>query len=191
MSRISTQTIPGHKVYVDTRDNILSTTGRKGQTALATDTGYFYFHDGTNWNQTNLKMETLTTSAPDMGVYKDSSPQGYHPDYIADKNITHSRIGDNDNTGIGQVRTSDGAFQWHDGSVWNDIVLGFRFREDSDGSYELEHKPIGFTYWYEVMSGNSDSLDLDGNPIIQQYVASMGAYSAKLHLDGGAFTDAV
>ena len=70
---------------------------------------------------------------------------------------------------------------------WNDIVINFRFREDASGAYELEHNPIGLTLWYEVMSGNSDAIGVDGRPLIQQYSASMGAYQQDLIIDGGDF----
>lgn len=178
-------------LFIDTEANIFATTPNDNTLALATDTGYFYVYDGSNWHQSAIKLTTILNSSPDIGLFQDSSPVGYHPDYISDKNITHSRIGANDNTGEGQVRTSGGAFQWHDGITWNDIVLGFRFREDEDGQYELEHKPIGFERWYEVMSGNSNDLDPDGNPLIAQYTANIGIYGPVLQIDGGGFNDPI
>ena len=87
----------------------------------------------------------------------------------------------------GAIRTSNGYFQVYLNSVWNDVVINFRLREDSSGGYELEHKPIGFTEWIEIMSGNSETIGLDGRPIIQQYTTSMGAYQPDLVLDGGSF----
>ena len=68
-----------------------------------------------------------------------------------------------------------------------DVVTGFRFREDSDGSYELEHKPVGFEWWYELFSGNSDKIGIDGRPIIRQYSSDMGACQRPLVLSGGEF----
>ena len=72
-------------------------------------------------------------------------------------------------------------------SVWNDVVINFVFREDSTGAYELEHQPIGLVLYYEIMSGNSDLIGIDGRPMLQQYGASMDAYQMDLQIDGGTF----
>ena len=124
---------------------------------------------------------------PDIGKEQTSDLRGYGTDYITDKRLSHCLIGSSDRDVEGSIRLNNGTFQIYANGVWNDIVINFRLREDSSGSYEFEHKPIGFNWWYEIMSGNSDQTGIDGRPIIQQYSSSMGAYQEDLILDGGAF----
>jgi hypothetical protein len=145
-----------------------------------------------------LELET-ETSTPDMGVFNQenssgvagfgvSDKAGYYEDAITDKDITNSRILGNARAEEGAIRTTTaGVFQVYLNGVWNNVVINFVLREDSAGDYEFEHAPVGFEWYYEIMSGNSDILDLDGYPLIQQYTADMGCYSPNLSLDGGSF----
>ena len=71
--------------------------------------------------------------------------------------------------------------------VVQSIVTNFRFRENSDGSFELEHRPIGFTKWIKIMSGNSELNGLNGLPLIQNYCADIGAFPTSLAINGGTF----
>ena len=173
-------------VKVDTKANVLALTPTSNAIAYATDTDRFYLYDGTNWKESAIQLSTQT-SAPNMGAEQNESRQGYMSDYIADKRISHSLIGDNDRDEEGAIRVVDGTFQIYANSVWNDVVINFRLREDDNGTYELEHKPIGFECWYEVMSGNSDIIGIDGKPIIQQYSSSMGVHQRDLLISGGEF----
>ena len=176
----------------DTRANILAATPTIKQLAYATDTGEFLFYDGTGWYAFSIEP-SAENSTPDMGAYNPtglgiSDKAGYYHEAITDKDITNSRILGNEREEEGAVRTTTGGtFQVYLNGVWNDVVINFVMREDSDGTYELEHAPIGYTYYYEVMSGNSDELGLDGKPIFQQYVTSMGCYQPDVQIDGGSF----
>jgi len=183
---------PQAKLIVDTKVNILAKTPAAGRMAYATDTLEFYLYDGTNWKVMPLELET-ETSTPDMGAYNAdglgvSDKAGYYKEAITDKDITNSRILSSDRAEEGSIRTTTaGVFQVYLNSTWNNVVINFVLREDSSGVYELEHAPVGFDWYYEVMSGNSDNLGLDGRPIIQQYTSNMGAYQNDLVLDGGDF----
>jgi hypothetical protein len=154
---------------------------------MATDVNRLYFWDGVEWHEGPIAF-TATIANPDIGAEQDSSLQGYGPDYVDSKVLTRVKFGDaaNDEAGAVRYNATDLSFQVYSAGVWNDVVIGFRFREDDD-EYELEHRPIGFDLWYEVMSGNSDILGIDGRPLIQQYSSSMGAYQRDLQIDGGTF----
>ena len=172
---------------VDIQENILDSSPARVRIAYATDVERFYIWDGSGWYESAVQF-TLNTDDPDMGVPADYSRQGYGTDYISDKALSFCTIGAGADDEEGAFRcTVSGTFQVYLNGVWNDVVINFVFREDSDGSYELEHMPIGFGWWYEIMSGNSDELGIDGRPIIQQYGASMGAYQHDLEISGGTF----
>lgn len=182
----------GH-ITVDTKANILALSPAGNQLAYATDTTEFYLYDGSNWKVAPLELQT-EAQAPDMGAYEAgglgiSDKAGYYSDVITDKDLSSVKLKEYYRTaGEGAVRTTtDGEFQVYLNGVWNDVVINFRLREDSDGNYEFEHNPVGFDLWYEIMSGNSDILGIDGKPIIQQYTTSMGAYQRDIIINGGTF----
>lgn len=126
-------------------------------------------------------------ATPDIGAKQDNDLRGYGDKYISNKTIAYSRISSAAFDEEGAIRIKDNVFQTYIGGEWQDVVTNFRFREDENGNFELEHKPIGFTGWIEVNSGNSDLLGLNGLPITQNYATSMGAYPVPLQLDGGTF----
>jgi hypothetical protein len=177
----------------DTRANILARSSDPTPTfALATDTRELLVWDGTNWNALPLEVN-VELQAPDMGAHSPdglgaSDRAGYYDDAITDKTLHNVRLLYSVLEEEGSIRTTpDGVLQVYLNGVWNDVVINFRLREDPDGNYEFEHMPIGFTEWIEILSGNSDTLGLNGLPIIQQYRGSMGAYPVPLQIDGGEF----
>jgi len=182
-----------HPQYVlasDTRSNILASSPAVRTVALSTDTLEMFIWVGAAWYVAPLEL-IAQPNAVDMGLLPPmvtNDRAGYSADYLSDKTIYNSAIGGNANTDEGSVRTSDGAFQAYLNGTWNDVVTGFRFREDDNGAYELEHRPIGFDWWIEVMSGNSDDLGLNGLPLAQQYQVSMGAYPAHQQIVGREIT---
>lgn len=169
----------------DTLANVLLATPARGRMALATDTGFLYIGNGSNWKEIGI---VITKSAsPNIGLEQDSPLSGYDLTWITDKALSNCRILDNANSTVGSVKTVSGKFYVYLNSVWNEIVINFRFREDPDGTYTMEHMPIGLLQWIEIMSGNSnDLLALNGKPSIQQYNSSMGAYPVDLVIDGGS-----
>ena len=132
-------------------------------------------------------FKNYNEAIPDIGLKQDNDLRGYGNNYISNKTIAYSRISSAAFDEEGAIRIKDNIFQTYINGEWQDIVTNFRFREDSSGQYELEHKPIGFTGWIEVNSGNSDLLGLNGLPITQNYATSMGAFPIPLTLDGGTF----
>lgn len=171
----------------DTKANILASTATLGKISYATDTYEFYLADGTNWRVAPLEL-SIETSTPDMGYTQTSDKQGYYSDAITDKKLSNVTILENANTTEGSIRTTvSGVFQIYLNSRWNNVVVNFVLREDSNGAFELEHAPVGFNWYYEVMSGNSDTIGIDGKPVVQQYASSMGAYQVNIQIDGGSF----
>lgn len=132
-------------------------------------------------------IKNYNESSPDIGLKQDNDLRGYGNDYISNKTIAYSRISSAAFDEEGAIRIKDNVFQTYIGSEWQDVPTGFRFRQDSNGNYEFEHKPTGFDLWIEVSSGNSDILGFNGLPLVQQYAVSMGAYPVPLQLDGGTF----
>ena len=181
-------------VLVTTRAAILATSAATVRLAYATDTAEMFLADGTVWKVAPLELST-EPAAPDMGAYSGattlgvSDKAGYTATDITDKIISNSAIGSNATTQNGALRvTSTNYLQVYLNAVWNTIVMNFVMREDPTGGYQLEHMPIGFTWWYEIMSGNSDNLGIDGRPLVTQYQASMGAYPMDMQIDGGAWS---
>ena len=132
-------------------------------------------------------IKNYNPNIPDIGAKQDNDLRGYGDGYISNKTIAYSRLSGAAFDEEGAIRIKDNVFQAYIDGDWQDVVTNFRFREDENGNFELEHKPIGFTGWIEVNSGNSDLLGLNGLPITQNYATSMGAYPVPLELDGGTF----
>lgn len=173
----------------NTRSTILATTPSVPTVAYATDTQELFVYNS-GWYVFPLEADA-ENAAPDIGLQfpmVSNDKSGYDADYITDKTFQNVRILENALTSAGAIRTTtSGTFQVYLNGVWNDVVINFRFREDSTGAYELEHKPIGFTEWIEINSGNGNMSGLNGLPIIQQYVASMGACPAHVQIKGRSF----
>ena len=182
-----------------TKAQVLATTPTSTSLAFCSDTKEFMLYDGTVWREASLELKPSATGV-DMGAYNDtngsysllgdSDRMGYYNSRIVDKDISFTKLseailGDNTyNIVEGSIRVNSSTFQIYLNGVWNDIVLNFRFREDNNGAYELEHKPIGFALWYEVYSGNSNVKALNGLPLIQNYSGDMGAYPKRLLISG-------
>jgi len=180
-----------YTVVSNTRAIILASSPTVRTVALATDTLEMFAWDGLAWYVAPLEL-IVQPNAVDMGLLPpmvQNDRAGFNATSITDKTINNSAIGVNTNTTEGSIRVSSGALQIYLLGVWNDVVTGFRFREDSvSGQYELEHRPIGFTSWIEVMSGNSDALGLNGLPLTQGYVTSIGPYPAHAQIVGREIT---
>ena len=176
-------------ITVDTRRNILSSSPGKNKIALSSDTFELFIWNGTNWRVAPLELNTVS-SAPDIGLQPpmvQNDLSGYSNEYITDKLIANCRIGSSSINSEGSFRVNNGKLQIYLNSTWNDIVLGFRFRENSNENYELEHKPIGFEWWYEVATGNSDKTAINGLPLVMGYEADMGAYPTHPQIIGRSF----
>lgn len=182
----------GASLTIDTRANILASTPSDPSLALSSDTLELFVFNGSVWYVSPLEFDVENTT-PDIGAFNSdglgvSDRQGYYSNVITDKVIHHTVIGHNDRTETGAIRVSGSELQVYLSGVWNAIVTGFRFIQDSTTLVgELEFRPSGYSNYYSVMTGNSNDTDYNGLPVIQQYTGSMGVYSAKLVIDGGSF----
>lgn len=173
----------------NTRANLLASTPAGPVLAYATDTAELFIYNS-GWYVFPLEADA-EVAAPDMGLQHplvDNDKSGYTAEMITDKSIYNSRILGSAVDQAGSIRTTtSGTFQVYLNGTWNDVVINFRLREDSTGAYEFEHRPVGFSEWIEILSGNGNTLGLNGLPIVQQYTVSMGAYPVNVHIKGRSF----
>lgn len=189
----------GHENFTGTKATILATSPIYKAIAFSTDTKELMLYDGSVWREAPLSLKPSATGIS-MGAYNDtngtydglgdSDEQGFNDGSIFGKLLTNSVISNSvigDNTERieeGAIRVNNSTYQIYLNSQWNDIVINFRFREDDSGAYELEHKPVGFNEWIEVNSGNSNLTGMNGLPLTQQYVSSMGVYPERMLISG-------
>ena len=173
---------------VTTLHSIVSAAPTQGTIAFATDVGRFLIADGTNWKEASPLLSTRG-SGEDIGVEKHSSLDGYASDYITDKDLHNVVLKYSVTEEEGSIRTNAGTFQVYLNSQWNDVVINFVLQEDSSEWYALEHKPVvpGAAKWSILYSGNSHETGIDGLPLVQQYIASMGAQQVPLIVKGRSF----
>jgi hypothetical protein len=180
---LSTSFLSISSILVDTKVNILSTIPSTKTLAFASDTGYFYFWNGSNWKESATKFSTRTSQ--DMGLEVDSSLQGYGDDYITDKTLYNMALGGHPATpsnGSLRVNTSEDpdTLEIYLRSQWNTIIYDLT---TSQGDFR--HAPVSESI--QVWSGNSVSVGLNGLPIVQEYQVSMGAYPYSIQISGGSF----
>ena len=186
--RLGTGAVGDGNLYLADDGTWKSATGPTPNLQLVTDAG--------NVTTNGIEVEDLHVNGdftnynkniPDIGQVQTSDARGYGLDYVSEKTLAYVRLSSAAFDEEGAVRIKDNVFQTYMDGTWQDVVTNFRFREDENGEYELEHKPVGFEWWIEVNSGNSDNLGLNGLPIVQNYKVSMGAYPVPLEIDGGTF----
>ena len=176
------------RVLRDTLAVILATPPEDGARAWATDMDQLLIADGAAWWELSAYL-AKRLPAPSMGSEQESNRQGYAPDYVTDKVLANCAVGSNAILRDGAVRFNPdtGELQLYRGGTWAPLVSNFRFKETAQAFYALEQKPVGFTSWIEVFTGNGEDLGLNGMPLIQGYRAAMGAFPAQPMIAGGSF----
>lgn len=174
----------------DTEYNILALTPTKGLLAWATDLGQFMVANGTNWYiDSSYLVKDLQN--PDMGYIQGSNRVGYGQSYVTDKTIANSALGDNANAVSGGVRynptgnSGTPSIQAYLNGAWRNFVSNLN--EVEVNAILEQAPPVGYTQTIQVFSGNSTLLGLNGIPIIQGYMVSMGAYPVQPQVNGGTF----
>jgi hypothetical protein len=135
----------------------------------------------------NGSFTNYNEDLPDMGYISTSDIRGYGANYITDKSLSNVKLLEFNGTPTsGAIRTTTaGLFQVYLNGVWNNVVINFVLREDATYGYTFEHKPVGFTQYIEIMTGQSlGLLGLNGLPIINAYKVSMGAYPVASSIGG-------
>jgi hypothetical protein len=123
---------------------------------------------------------------PDMGVELTSDLRGYGEDYVTEKAITFCSVGYNDLTVEGGFRYYDGELQVYRSGSWDTLLAGVQIVTD-DTETPLDVELTNFDYTLSIITGNSDELDFNGEPLVQQMHAPMGCYASHQVLDGGTF----
>jgi len=175
----------GATITRDTLANILALSPSAGDWAYATDAERLYFYDGTNWLESPIEFNTRT--APDMGYMgqaPDSSQRGYGKDYVTDKQLSNTLIGGNVRTENGAIRVdvtqTPDTFEIYLRDQWNTIIYDY-----TTANSDLRHTPVGQAIY--VWRGDSVLLGLNGQPVVQEYSVSMGAYPPYRTLNAGTF----
>jgi hypothetical protein len=137
--------------------------------------------------QVNGTFSNYNSLLYDIGLNQNSDLRGYGLEYITDKTLNNVVIGSNGATSSGGLKvTTGGVLQVYLSGGWQTVVSNFIFREDSSYGYTLEHAPIGFTNYIEVMTGQSlNNLGLNGLPITNAYKTSQGAFPLTGVIGGG------
>jgi len=124
------------------------------------------------------------SSLQDMGYETRSDKRGYGTDYITDKKLSNVLIGGNsriENGGIRiDVENDPDTFEIYLRDIWNTIIYDMT---TDDGDFR--HTPIAEEIY--VWRGDSVMVGLNGQPVIQEYGASMGAYPTYPIINGGTF----
>lgn len=171
---------------VDTEANILASTEDVGKIALSTDIGkqrLFLSLGGGSWMVSPFDLVAKPQN-PDMGYEKNSSRIGYGTDYITDKRLSNVLIGGNVREENGAIRVdvtqAPDTFEIYLREMWNTIIYDLTI---ADGDFR--HTPIGEQIY--VWRGDSVMVGLNGQPVVQEYQVSMGAYPGYRIIDGGTF----
>ena len=193
----------GGGVTLSTLDVAINTVPTSGAMVLATDTNQLLIGDGTSWRLEDAFFGTLApyTAGPpagtprDLGVVDFSARYGYDKTYVTDKEIDNCRFGFGTLvSGLGgEVRYDTaagpaGALAVYNvaSASWQTVVANLTLREQPVTQI-FEHEPLGGTSYLQVFTGDSELLGLNGIPMLQGYVASLGAYPVAQYLYGGSF----
>lgn len=167
----------------DTKANILASTPGSTKGAFASDTFEFFVWDGTTWNQASLELSPIT-SAPDLGYEKNSDRLGYYNDAITDKYLYNTVLQGNARTENGAIRinvaNTPDTFEIYLRGAWYTILYDF-----TTANSDLRHTPIDQQIY--VWRGDSVEVGLNGQPVIQEYQVSMGAYPPYKSISCGTF----
>ena len=168
----------------------------EGALALASDSGFFFSRIGDTINQHAHGFGLIDPTATDIGIDSkadtkhstmDANIIGLGTDYISDKYIFNSTLGDNSNSlpgGIKYDSTTNGIFIYKNGA-WRQLLDGIKIK--SDERDELEYLPDGKSYYIDVHTGDSDEADVSGTSIIQEYHTNIGAMQSSVVISGGSF----
>lgn len=176
-------------LVLDTQENILASQSEDGTIALATDTLYLFYRVNGAWMQSEFPVFAPILNL-DIGAMQDSPHLGYGRDYITDKLLANVDIGNSADTSRAgpnrfPIRANNGYLEVYVSGTWQKVVMNFVFAEDPAFGYALVHKPAGLQWWYEVQSGNSIyNLGLNGLPLVQGYVADIGAFPSPQIIGG-------
>ena len=179
------------KTIIGTRAFIFNQTPANGTKAFATDQEEeFIYING--WQQSDT-IFSVRNSAFDAGSIQDASRTGYNKDSVNGKHLSDVTIGSNRFNKEGGVRTlisktlNKRLAQFFLDGNWQTVLTGVNITTDaSEGTPDIEFTDFE-PYKLSLITGNSDTLGIDGLPAIQRMKTSAGSRQLPMILDGGTF----
>lgn len=172
-------------ITYDTEANIIASTPTASLVAVSTDTKRIFVGNGTNWLVGSGYFAT-DAGVTDVGFQRSSNRSGYGQEYVSDKLLANCYVGSNNDARSGAIKVdlSTNLMYVYLSSSWQPIVSNLTLYETTG---VLRHNPIGYTTHINAHSGNSTEVGLNGVPLVQGYVVSIGAYPVVPTIDGGSF----
>lgn len=177
--------LPSSSTTVDTKANILALTPSSPTLALASsDVGgetlrEILFWDGIKWYETSIPVSD--TGYP-VGAMLNNDQKGYHKDYIDGKFITNMMLGNSSRETYLSFRVNTAnnppTLELYYDDRWNRFLV-FEIEDDD----KLKHKYLDTTY--NVWSGDSTKLGINGLPLTNQYQTTVGACGTYVKINGG------
>lgn len=172
----------------DTRENIMALTPDDGTEAISTDFRKKMIYLSGQWYESSAILDERA-SPIDAGVVQDSNISGYGRDYITDKHIANSTIGEynGEKENAVKITTIDGTkfIQAYMDGEWKTVLSGINIEVD-DNEPDVEVTDFA-PYRISLITGNSDATDIYGTPVIQNMKTDAGAIQSKLVINGGTF----
>lgn len=178
----------GSSLIRDTRANIMSLTPDDGTEAISTDFRKKMIYLSGQWYESSAILDERAGSV-DAGVVQDSNLSGYGRDYITDKHIANSTLGEFNGEKENAIRitTIDGTkfIQAYMDGEWKTVLSGINIEVD-DVEPDVEVTDFA-PYRISLITGDSDVKDMNGTPVIQNMKTDAGAIQSKLVINGGTF----
>lgn len=179
---------------INTRDNILALSPTNGDIYYATDFNRFYIGLGGTWRTSVLPFKEDTQTSTNIGIQQ-GFVTNYNVSYVTDIDIVNSNLDScvvrdstrDEDRMLRSIDLGNGQYQlqYYTDGAWRAILTGVQLQED--GNNILEFQPFGSSYWIETHTGNSNSLGLNGRPIIQTYETDIGPNPARRVYSGKYF----
>lgn len=180
---INPSSASGESLVTGTKRELLAVVPSGPTVGYATDVEEFFIFDGTYWNVGALRLARESVN-PDLGYSQRSGERGFGDYYITDKTLSNMVLGSNAREENGAIKinkdVTPNTFEVYLRGQWNTIIYDFTTEYG-----DLRHTPLNEQI--KVWRGDSVKVGLSGNPIIQEYKASMGAYPPKKIISGGTF----
>lgn len=174
------------EIIFDTEANILAQSPEFPSIGKASDTNEFFVWDTNAWFKTSISLYS-TKLNPDSGYIQDSDKNGFGSNYITGRKMFNTGIGQFDEDPYpGAIRTDHSVdppvFEIFLRGQWNRI-----FYDQTMENGEFQHSPVGETI--DIRSGNSVTLGLNNQPLVQGYKVDSGCYPFPSVMSGGNIND--
>lgn len=180
-------------IQTDTRDNILAiATPTAGETWYATDIKRFYLYTGAGWvsSGTPFFNDEVNTTNPDTAPIE-SRVSGFTEEGIYNKVLSYCGAKglilskDRVDTDGAMGRSEEGRPVIFFDGEHQEFLIGVRIQRDGTegGLPELRVIKGGNVEWVDLHNGDSDSLDLNGLPLVHGWMEDMGVEAHHTIID--------